>query len=57
MLKIKEGSEIYAYGPQAEPFTEKTELSQEQLEHLKTRFPEDIVDEEEQKKSLKTKNK
>lgn len=56
MLKIKEGSEIYPYGPQAQPFNSESELSQEILEHLKSRFPDDIEDSEETKK-VKIKNK
>jgi hypothetical protein len=41
-LKIKAGSKIYAYGAACKPFTEDSKLSQAILEHLKSRFPEDI---------------
>jgi len=43
-LRIKEGSEIYAYGKGCAPFTAQSNLSQEILEHLQSRFPEDIED-------------
>lgn len=55
-LKIKDGVEIWAYGPQANPFTNESKLSQDQLEHLKSRFPNDIEDDKEGKIS-KSKNK
>lgn len=55
-LKIKDGVEIWAYGPASNPFTNESKLSQDQLEHLKTRFPEDIEDDKEGKIS-KSKNK
>lgn len=42
MLKIKEGKSIQAYGSNCESFTSKSKLSQEVLEHLKTRFPNEI---------------
>jgi hypothetical protein len=54
-LKIKDGVEIWAYGPGSNPFTSESNLSQEQLEHLQTRFPDEI--EETEKKSLKSKTK
>lgn len=41
-LKIKKGAVIDAYGPNTNPFTDASELSQEILEHLQTRFPKDI---------------
>jgi hypothetical protein len=54
-LKIKDGVEIWAYGPASNPFTSDSKLSQEQLEHLQKRFPDQI--EETEKKSLKSKTK
>ncbi len=54
-LKIKDGVEIWAYGPKSNPFTSESNLSQEQLEHLKQRFPEEI-EEVKETKSSKTKN-
>jgi len=57
-LKIKDGVEIWAYGPGSNPFTSESNLSQEQLEHLKSRFPDEIEEvEQAEKKSLKSKNK
>jgi hypothetical protein len=57
-LKIKDGIEIWAYGPASNPFTSESVLSQEQLEHLKSRFPDEIEETEQQeKKSLKSKIK
>ena len=53
-LKIKDGIEIWAYGPNSNPFTSDSELSQEQLEHLQTRFPDEI---EEIKETKSSKNK
>ena len=41
-LKIKEGSSIDAYGANSIPFTSETPVSQAVLEHLQTRFPNDI---------------
>lgn len=56
-LKIKEGVEIWAYGPKSNPFTSESELSQEMLEHLKSRFPDDVEeDTKEDKNKSKTKN-
>jgi membrane protein involved in colicin uptake len=43
-LRIKSGVEIYAYGKGCKAFTSESELSQEILEHLKSRFPDDIED-------------
>lgn len=43
-LKIKAGVEIYAYGKGCKAFTSDSNLSQEILEHLKSRFPDDIED-------------
>lgn len=54
-LKIKDGVEIWAYGPKSNPFTSESQLSQEQLEHLKERFPEEI-EEVKETKSSKSKN-
>jgi hypothetical protein len=54
-LKIKDGIEILAYGPNSNPFTSDSKLSQEQLEHLKERFPDEI-EEIKETKSSKTKN-
>jgi hypothetical protein len=54
-LKIKDGVEIWAYGPASNPFTSESNLSQEQLEHLQQRFPDEI--EETEKKISKSKTK
>lgn len=54
-LKIKDGVEIWAYGPKSNPFTSESQLSQEQLEHLKERFPDEI-EEVKETKSSKIKN-
>lgn len=54
-LKIKDGVEIWAYGPKSNPFTSESQLSQEQLEHLKERFPDEI-EEVKETKSSKSKN-
>lgn len=57
-LKIKDGVSIWAYGPGSNPFTSESNLSQEQLEHLKSRFPDEIEETDQQdKKSLKSKTK
>jgi hypothetical protein len=56
-LKIKDGIEIWAYGPASNPFTSESNLSQEQLEHLQTRFPDQIEEVETEKKTLKSKTK
>ena len=57
-LKIKDGIEIWAYGKASNPFTSESQLSQEQLEHLQQRFPDDIEETDQQeKKSLKSKTK
>jgi hypothetical protein len=55
-LKIKDGVTIWAYGPKSNPFTNESNLTQEQLEHLKSRFPDEIEEEKEAKIS-KSKNK
>jgi len=55
-LKIKEGSEIFPFGFGNGSLTDKSEVSQAILEHLKDRFPEDIIEEENKKpKQSKTK--
>lgn len=57
-LKIKDGVSIWAYGKGSNPFTSESKLSQEQLEHLQQRFPDEIEETETQdKKSLKSKIK
>jgi len=56
-LKIKDGIEIWAYGPASNPFTSESNLSQEQLEHLQTRFPDQIEEAETEKKISKSKTK
>ena len=56
-LKIKDGIEIWAYGPKSNPFTSESNLSQEQLEHLQTRFPDEIEEVETEKKISKSKTK
>lgn len=55
-LQIKDGVSIVAYGPTSKPLTKESNLSQEVLEHLQTRFPDDIEQVKEQK-SQTTKNK
>ena len=47
-LKIKEGAEIFAYGKGVPPFTAESNLSQEILAHLQTRYPDDIEGDSEQ---------
>jgi hypothetical protein len=42
MLKIKKDSVIYPYGAGGNSFTSESEISQPILEHLQTRFPDDI---------------
>jgi hypothetical protein len=56
-LKIKDGVEIWAYGPASNPFTSESNLSQEQLEHLQTRFQDQIEEVETEKKISKSKTK
>ena len=56
-LKIKDGIEIWAYGPASNPFTSESNLSQEQLEHLQTRFQDQIEEVETEKKISKSKTK
>lgn len=54
-LKIKEGSEIYPYGKVGKCFTSKDDLPQDVLEHLQSRFPDDI--EEVNNSNKQSKNK
>jgi len=51
MLKIKNDVVIYPYGKQCNGFDNKSELSQEVLEHLQTRFPDDIEEVKQDKKN------
>ena len=50
-FKIKEGSEIAPYGAGGAVFTSETVLSQPILEHLATRFPDDVIDDSATKKA------
>lgn len=55
-LKIKKGEKIQAYGAGSKVFDENSQLSQAVLEHLKSRFPdqiEEIKENKEQKKEPK----
>ena len=56
MLKIKEGVKLYPFGPSkdAEALTSESKLSQESLEFLKLKYPNDI---EEIKESKQLKQK
>ena len=54
-LKIKKGAIIHPYGAACNDFDENSNLSQSILQHLKTRFPEQIEEMSETKKELKTK--
>lgn len=56
MLKIKEGVKLYPFGPSkdAEALTSESKLSQESLEYLKLKYPNDI---EEIKESKQLKQK
>lgn len=54
-LQIKEGVEVLAYGPTSKAFTNKDNLSQEVLEHLKTRFPDLIEEFKTKPQTIKTK--
>ena len=56
MLKIKEGVKLYPFGisKDAEPLTSESKLSQESLEFLKVKFPDD-VEEIKESKQLKQK--
>ena len=52
-LKIKEGEKIWAYGAAGNAFDENSNLSQAILEHLKSRFPDQIEEIKEPKKEPK----
>ena len=56
-LRIKKGSVIQAYGHNANAFTDQSELSQPILEHLKTRFPNEIEEIKTENKNFKKLNK
>jgi hypothetical protein len=56
-LKIKEGSELFPYGKQLKPFTSASVLSQEILEHLQVRFPDEIEEVKEVKEPKKKSEK
>jgi hypothetical protein len=51
MLKIKEGVKLFPFGPSkdAEPLTSESILSQDSLEYLKVKFPDDIEEVKEAK--------
>jgi len=52
-LKIKAGERIQAYGAGSKAFDENSNLSQAILEHLKSRFPDQIEEIKEPKKEPK----
>lgn len=52
-LKIKEGSEIHPFGFGNGSFNSDSVVSQEVLEYLKQRFPEDIIEEKTNSKQPK----
>jgi hypothetical protein len=52
-LKIKKGESIQAYGASSKAFDENSQLSQAILEHLKSRFPDQIEEIKEPKKEPK----
>ena len=52
MLKIKKGEVIMPYGFGHGSFTDQSEVSQEVLEHLQTRFPDKIENTEVKKASF-----
>jgi HPt (histidine-containing phosphotransfer) domain-containing protein len=52
-LRIKSGEKIQAYGAASKVFDENSQLSQDILEHLKSRFPDQIEEIKEQKKEPK----
>jgi hypothetical protein len=56
MLKIKEGVELFPFGhsKDAEALTSESKLSQESLEYLKVKYPDD-VEEVKESKQLKQK--
>lgn len=51
MLKIKEGVKLYPFGlhKDAEALTSESKLSQECLEYLKVKFPDDVEEVKEAK--------
>ncbi len=57
MLKIKEGVKLFPFGPSkdAEPLTSESKLSQDSLEYLKVKFPDDVVEVKEAKQTLNKK--
>jgi hypothetical protein len=56
MLKIKEGVKLFPFGQSkdAEALTSESKLSQESLEYLQAKYPDD-VEEIKESKQLKTK--
>ena len=54
MLKIKEGVKLYPFGPSkdAEALTSESKLSQESLEFLKLKYPDNIEEIKESKQKL-----
>jgi hypothetical protein len=52
-LKIKKGESIQAYGATSVVFDDKSQLSQAILEHLKSRFPNQIEEIKENKEPKK----
>ena len=52
-LKIKAGEKIQAYGSASKLFGENSQLSQAILEHLKSRFPDQIEEIKEIKENIK----
>jgi hypothetical protein len=54
MLKIKEGVKLFPFGPSkdAEALTSESKLSQESLEFLKLKYPNDIEEIKESKQKL-----
>lgn len=52
-LRIKKGSKIYAYGQAGNAFTDQSDLNQAILEHLQSRFPDEIEEVETENKNLK----
>lgn len=54
MLRIKEGVKLYPFGlhKDAEALTSESKLSQESLEYLKVKFPDDVEEVKESKQKL-----
>ena len=54
MLKIKEGVKLYPFGisKDAEALTSESKLSQESLEFLKLKYPDDVEEIKESKQKL-----